>query len=189
MKKRKNPGGFPVSQREMAAYLKISQSLLSMSGSGKATRTMGAAAAKKLALLMQAHHQPGKPAKGPGLNKMEETESGRCKKSAAKLLSEISYLTVRIPVLRRRLDVMKEKYKQDMEWLRTLEKLLANPSKEPLSKRDELWLENQQIDTLKRVGRNGIEAQVKIQLQIELDTARINAYTTARKQLLKQIRS
>ncbi len=183
--KKQNPGLLPVSQRDLAAYLGISVTLLSMTNTGRhGARQLGPAPSLKMAALLLAHVQAQKPhPPGPTRIKMQKKAAETCHSVAKVMQIDARYATHHVPLLRNRLNEMRSAQQQDMEWLNTLELLFARLASAEEPKGDKIWLEHQKELVLKRLQKNGLSAQVKLEVQIEMEEARARIYKAAQERL------
>ncbi len=171
----------PVSGRQLAAYLGISSSQVCMSNSDNyMNRQLGPAQSLKITQLMEAHVLCQQKGTSPSVKKMQKQEGKDCACFADKLKGDALHHSLRIPALKRRLDDMKTKLERDTAWLNTLDRLMAKlpPATKPKSA-ERIWLEHQGVIVLERLNKNGLLAQMKLELQIELETAKANVYREA----------
>jgi hypothetical protein len=187
MKKQK-PGTLPVSQRALAAYLGISATLMSMTNTGRhGARALGDAKSKKWEHLLMAHLQSQKTAApGPSIKKMQKGSADACARLAELMLGNANNAAAHLPVLGHQLDEMARNQQQDTEWMNTVDHLLAKLPNSRESANDRIWLKNQQEIVLKRLQKNGLQAQVKLEVQLEMEKARARIYRDALKKLLKK---
>jgi hypothetical protein len=186
--KKLQPGILPVSQRSLAAYLGVSPSLLNMTNTGRhGARKLGTVQSEKSTELLAAHLQSQKPHKpGPSIKKMQETVADDCGRLATKMLRDEKYAADHIPVLEEQLDEMCRNHQRDKEWLNTVEYLLAKLPNSGDSANDRRWLQNQERIVLKRLEKNGRPVQVKLEVQIEMEKARVRIYSDAVEKLQKK---
>lgn len=183
MKRHKPPNFFPVSQRDLAAYLGISATLLNMTKTGRhGTRQLRSASSIKMAELMKAHLQ-SKKANSTFLIKMPDRLVNDCTRHANKILLNANHADKRVVLLKYRLDEMTAKEREDIYWLNTVNQLLASLPRTKSSTKDRIWLQYQESITLKRLQKNGRLAQVKLETQIEIEKARARIYRDAQKKL------
>ena len=173
IKKYRKQEGIPVSNNQLAAYLQVTPSTMSMTSSGRHKRKLPSIPSVKLAELQRDFElmkaNTGKA--GKSLNKINELENSGCKKIQNKLLGEVKYFTSKVPVLERRLEFMRWQYVQNILWLKVIEARLANSPNA-----DRIWLSNQQVKTVEKIKKNGIPEQLKIELDIEMSKARSMVY-------------
>jgi hypothetical protein len=175
----------PVSQRDLAAYLRVSPTLLSMATTLRhGSRELAGEVTGKLARLtekfMEAEHVTGN---SPSLKKMERRQAADAEKMLAVLTSQSAYCEARIAVLRRQLHDMESHQQQDEHWLRTVDTLLADLPNNKSSADERIWLQNQQVITMERLQKNGIVAQGKLEMKIGLEKARLKGYSNITKRL------
>lgn len=179
----------PVGQRHLAAYLGVSQTYLSMSKSGKhADKNLGPAASEKLAALLKTHYQPIKRTTGTASKKIKEELTATGKRLSQKLLMDTIYTSSRIIVWEQKLNQMIGAYQADKDWFQTLETILASLPPGKNASNDRIWLNNQLVDTSKRLVRNGIPAQVKLRAAIDMDHAKLLIWRNARESLIKELK-
>jgi hypothetical protein len=188
MKKRKRARFFPVNQRDLAAYLGISGTLLSMTETGRhGERQLGSASSKKMTELMLAHLQSQKAnTPSASLKKMQARLADDCTGLAKRMLQDADRADAHAAILKRGLDEMAGKEQQDIYWLQTVDQLLAALPNTRESAKDRKWLEIQQSIVLRRLEKNGRLAQVKLETQIEMEKARARVYRDLQKKLLKK---
>jgi hypothetical protein len=181
-------GQLPVSQRALAPYLGISPSLLNMANTGRhGARQLGDAQSKKWEELVLAHLQSQKPhSPGPSIKKMQKTLADDCARLATKMLLDAKYAADHIPVLREQMDEMSRNHQRDKEWINTVDYLLTKLPNSAESANDRIWLQNQERIVLRRLEKNGLAAQVKLEVQIEMEKARARIYGDAVKKLQKK---
>jgi hypothetical protein len=187
MKKHKPARFFPVSQRDLAAYLGISATLLNMTNTGRhGDRQLSSASSIKMADLVLAQHQSLKAnTPSASLKKMQARSANECTRLAKQMLQDANYADLHTVILKQQLDEMAGKEQKDKYWLHTVDQLLARLSKTRESARDRRWLENQQVIVMERLQKNGRLAQVKLETQIEMEKARARVYRDVQKKLLK----
>lgn len=164
----------PVSQNQLAAYLGIKSSTLSMGNSTKYKRKLPSAASQKLAYLHQDFELMEFQPKKPGRSSVEIKVSANkaLKKEYNRLLIEVKYFEARAVELVRRFDEMCSLYRQNLRWLHVLDsRLAASPTKN-----ERTWLDYQQVVTIERIVKNGEVAQFKLQLDIEMARAKATTY-------------
>ena len=188
MKKHKPARFFPVSQRDLAAYLGISATLLNMTKTGRhGARRLRSASSIKMEELMLAHQQSLKAkAQSASLKKMQDRSANDCNRLAKEMLRDANHADAHALILKDRLDEMAGKEREDMYWLHTVDQLLSKLPKTRESANDRIWLENQQAIVLERLQRNGRLAQVKLETQIEMEKASARVYRDLQKKLLKK---
>jgi hypothetical protein len=188
MKKLKPVRFFPVSQRDLAAYLGISATLLNMTKTGRhGSRQLRSASSNKMTELMLAHQQSLKTnAQSESLKKMQARSANDCSRLAKGILQVADHADAHAAILKHRLDELAVKEQQDKYWLHTVDKMLATLPKTRESAKDRIWLENQQVIVLERLRRNGRLAQVKLETEIEMEKARARVYRDVQKKLLKK---
>jgi len=125
--KKPNKRLFPVSQRDLAAYLGVSATMLNLSHTGRhGGRNLRSGASKKYAELMLAHQQTPKTAIPNTSLRKEHTGSGEeSAKLSRKILIESKYAHAKSKVLKHKLEEMKAKEQEDLRWLKTVERLLS----------------------------------------------------------------
>ncbi len=178
----------PVSQRELASYLGVSHSLLSMTNSWRyGDRQLGGGPSKKMTDLLLAHVKAQEPHIRSGLlKKMLDPAADGSARLADKLLSDADYADAHAGILEDRLADMVTKYQQDRQWMNTIKLLLSTLPATEETVNDCTWLANQQVVVSKRIQRNGLPAQVKLEVQIEIEKARGRVYRNAREKLMKK---
>ena len=188
MKKQKPNRVFPVNQRDLAAYLGISATLLSMTETGRhGQRQLSSASSSKMTELLLAHQQSQKSnAHTASLKKMQDRSANDCARFAKVVSLDANHAKAHAVILRNRLDKMARNEVQNMHWMNTVDLLLATLPKTRESAKDRIWLENQQKIVLKRLEKNGRLAQVKLEGQIEIEKARARIYMDVLKKLLKK---
>ncbi|HEV7782350.1 MAG TPA: hypothetical protein VGO58_13845 [Chitinophagaceae bacterium] len=188
MKKLKRVRFFPISQHDLAAYLGISSTLLSMTQTGRhGARQLNSAATKKRRALVAAYQGAQKlNTHGASLRKMQEYLADDYNLLAESMMRDADYADAHARILKRRLDVMANSEQQDQQWLNTLDLLLATLPNTSESVRDRKWLEVQQAFASERLHKNGRLRQVKLEVQIEMEKARARVYRDVRKKLLKK---
>ena len=177
----------PVSQRDLAAYLGISETLFSMTQTGRhGARKLSSALSTKLEELLVANQQ-SKLANVPVISfrKMRDRSPHDCARLANQLSRYIKNADARLAVLDRQLDKMKGKEQEDKYWLNTVDQLLAKLPKNKESAGKRIWLENQQVTVLERLKKNDLLAQAKLEIQIETEKVRARVYRNIQKMLLK----
>jgi len=184
---KKQPGSLPISQAALAAYIGVSGSLLSMANTGRhGTRRLGVAQSKKMTDLELAHLQSQKSgAPGSSFKKIQQAAADGAR-LVKKMLTDANHAAAHVTVLERRLAEMKRKQQQDMEWMNTVDLLLTSLPKSRESANDRIWLQNQQVIFLKRVQKNGLPEQVKLEVQIETEKTKARIYREAIKKLPKK---
>lgn len=186
--KQQKPWPLPVSQRALAAYLGISSTLLSMTNTGRhGPRQLGNAQSKKMADLLLAHLQSQRTnAPSVSIKKMQKRSTEDCARLAKEMLVNANYAATHLSRLELQLDEIARNQQQDTEWLHTVDYLLTRLSNSRESANDRIWLQNQQVIVLKRLQKNGSQAQVKLETQIEMEKARARIYRDALKKLQKK---
>ncbi len=179
----------PLSVRQVADYLNVSPSMVCMSNSGKyMNRELAPALSLKLRALMEAHVLSQQDGASPSVKQLQELEGKDCGCFADNMKVEARYHSGRIHGLQRRLYDMTTKVGRDLAWLNTLDRLIAKlpPVTTPKSP-ERIWLENQKVLVLERLQNNGPLAQMKLEIQIELENAKAKVYQDAyEKQAKKQ---
>jgi hypothetical protein len=99
------------------------------------------------------------------------------------MLRDAKYAAYHIPVLGDQLDDMCSNHQRDMEWMNTVDYLLAKLPNSDQTANDRMWLQNQERTVLRRLEKNGLAAQVKLEVQIEMEKARVRIYNDAVKKL------
>jgi hypothetical protein len=177
----------PASQRELAAYIGISGTLMNMAYTGRhGNRRLNNAASARLTDLTQAHvqaQQPGAP--DPTLEKLQERAADSCARTVIKMRGEIRYAEAHVVVLEEQLKEIKEKEQQGRQWLRTVDLFLTKLSKTKGSANDLVWFKFQQQKVLKTIEKNGLTEQIKLELKIETEKAKVIIYKKMIKKLLK----
>lgn len=188
MKKLKPARFLPVSQRDLAAYLGISATLLNMTRTGRhGARQLSSSSSYKMKELMLAHQQSLQAnAQGASLKKMQDRSANDCTRLAKRILQDANHADAHALILKGRLDEMAGKEQKDIYWLHTVDQLLAGLPKTRESAKDRIWLEYQQVIVLERLQKNGRLAQIKLETQIEMEKARGRVYRDMQKKLLKQ---
>lgn len=188
MKKHYPEKVFPLSQRDLAAYLGISVTLLNMTETGRhGERRLCGKPSKKMAELLVAHQQSQKlNTHGISIKRMEISSANDCARLAKVMRLDADHADAHVAILNRRLDEMVSKAKQDMHWIKTVDLLLATLPKTRESAKDSIWLQNQQEIVLERLQKNGWLAQVKLEAQIETKKERARVCRNVLKKLLKK---
>ena len=181
----KKKSTIPVSQNQLAAYLSIQPSALSMANSAKYKRKLPLGAAQKLAGLQLdfelMEYQPKKP--GISSVQIKILADKAAMKEYTNLLSEAKYFEAGAGQLAKRLDEMCSLFKQDLRWLHVIDaRLAASPTKN-----ERKWLDYQQVITAERIEKNGIMAQFKLQLNIELARAKATVYKKMAKEIADRL--
>lgn len=186
--KKKKTRLFPISQRDLAAYLRISVTLLNMTNTGRhGERQLAAAPSLKMTALQLAHVQAQKlHTPGATCTKMQKQAAASSRSLAKVMKIDANRAAHRVPVLRDKLDEMRRAQQQDMEWMHTLDLLFARlaSSEDPVG--DKTWLNYHRVTVLERLQKNGLTAQVKLEVQVELEEARARIYKAAQEKLEKK---
>ena len=177
----------PVSQRSLAAYLGVSHSLLSMTKSGKAIRSLPTTASAKMSALIHTHLETGKMENGATSRQLQKAMATKGNQLAKKMLKEAERSNAKAVVFQNRLDDIKVKYEENFRWLQTLDIMLGNLPKEKASSGDRSWLEYQRVITMQRLTRNSITVQAEMQLTIEMEKAKAGIYLETNEELLRRI--
>jgi hypothetical protein len=180
----------PVSQRDLANYLSVSPTLLSMTHSGRhGTRGLGSAPSTKLAYLTLAYHASKKSGKaGKSLRQYDQSSLKRCTKLIEQLDADATHALAYVKILRRRLRDMVQNEKEYTQWLNTIDEMLSKLPKDKASTHDRLWIGVQQVVTLKKLQKIGLDVQAKLEIKIEMEMARARVYRKMRRRLLKQVK-
>ena len=188
MKKRKRTQHFPVSQRSLAAYLRIGASLLNMIQSRRhGPRQLNASSSKKWNDLVLAHNDSKKTKPQSASVKMIEAQSSDdCTRFAKRMLQEANYTDSYVTIIERRLKEMIAKEQEDLYWLNTVDHLLETLPRNKEAAKDRVWLNHQQVIVLERLKKNGWLAQSKLETKIEMGKARARVYRDVQKKLLKR---
>jgi len=167
----------PVSQRELAVYLGISASMMHMARSGKYVyHSLSFPLLKKLAGLIMAQEEVQKTGQtGHSFQLVQDKVNTDIAETIATLEMDASYLESKAPISQAKLEAMINREREDRDWLNTVDHLLANIPDTKDKDKDRRWLEIQQTTVSARLKKNGKLAQVKVQLQIEVDKARAKA--------------
>ena len=112
---------------------------------------------------------------------MQDSVADDCARLAPKMLLKAKYAADHMSVLEDQLDEMSRNQQRDREWMNTVDYLLTSGE----SPNDRIWLQNQEKIVLKRLEKNGLPAQVKLEVRIEMEKARTRIYREAVKKLLK----
>jgi hypothetical protein len=102
------------------------------------------------------------------------------------MLRDAKYAADHTPVLGDQLDEMCRNHQRDKEWLNTVDYLLTKLPNSGKSANDRRWLQNQERIVLKRLEKNGLAAQVKLEVQIEMEKARVRIFSDAVEKLQKK---
>jgi hypothetical protein len=181
---------FPVSQQELANYLGVSVTLLSMTKTGRhGTRELPTKASLKMTKLLEAHvlSEKANP-HSPSLTKRKEESRALYNQLAKWLLDEASLLESKAKRGKVQLDKMLKTVAEDEHWIRTVDLLLAELTDDKDSAKDLNWLEHQKLITLERLDKNGLRAQVKLETQIELNKEKARLYKAAHRKLMSRMR-
>ena len=177
----------PATQRELGAYVGISGTLMNMAATGRhGTRSLSNEASAKLASLMLAHVQAQQlPTLTPSLKKLKAIEAEVSAAVVKKMKKDLSYTESHITVLKVRLDEMKQKERQDRQWLKTVDLSLSKLLKAKKPAKEYIWFEYQQQKVMKRLKRNGLAGQFALSSKIELEKAKALAYRKVLKEFAK----
>lgn len=190
MKKRRAPKEIPVTQRDLAAYLGISASMLHMAESSKySSHNLSSASSIKLAELVLAHQQAQKAGSpGASLRKRQEVFNRDAAKAIKTLELVADHSLSRARVLARRLADMTAREQADSQWLNTADRLLAAIAVNKETKGDRTWLELQQLLVIKRLQKNGRLEQAKLHMQIQMEKAKAAITRAMVKKLKREIK-
>lgn len=181
------PALIPVNQRDLAAYLNISRTLMSMTNTGRhGSRKLGNDAYSKLTTLIQQHLQLQSEAETPSLLKSTTKETAACALLAKTWSSNEAYAQSYSEALQKKLEQMRIQYKQDVQWLKTVDRLLEQLPHNNKEGKDRPWFKNQQVVTMARLKKNGPEAQAHLQLKMELEKAKAAVYKKMKNILVKK---
>jgi hypothetical protein len=180
----------PVSQRDLADYLTVSPTLLSMTHSGRhGTRGLGSAPSTKLAYLTLAYHASKKSGEaGISLKGYHKHCLKRCTKLIEQLDMDARHALAYVKILRRRLSNMVQNEKEYTQWLNTIDEMLSKLPKDKASTHDRLWIGGQQVVTIKKLQRLGVDVQAKLEMKIEMEMARARVYRKMRRKLVKEVK-
>jgi len=175
----------PVTRRELAVYLGISPSLLSMSESGS-LRSMPSALSVKLTELA-ASHERSKRGRKPkrSMARVSPLVNKEAKNLAEKMKLDAEHYSMKALVLKRKLENMIRSYKEDEQWLKTVEERLAVFTAAGALKADHRWFKNQEMVVKERMERSGIIEQVKLEMQVELAKSKAGINRSLLKKLKK----
>ncbi len=189
MKSYKRLSPLPVSQQDLAIYLGVSVTLLSMTKTGRhGTRQLKPAASLKMTKLLNAHLSPGKAnLHSPSLTKMKEESRDQYSQLAKSMLDEAADLDSQAKRLKGQLDKMMKTVAEAEHWMSTVDQLLASLPGGKESVKDRQWLECQKVITLERLDKNGIPAQLNLETQIETKKAKARFYRAAQKKLMRSM--
>lgn len=170
----KKENTIPVSQNQLAFYLGIKPSALSMANSSKYARQLPTGKSEKLTSLYRDFElmkfEP--KVEGPSSVRIKASFEKSFKQEYKKLEKEIAYLEAQAGHLKRKLGEMCKVFTRDMRWLNVIDdRLRLSPTKN-----DRTWLSYQQVITIERIQKNGIFAQTRLQLSIDLATSKANVY-------------
>jgi hypothetical protein len=187
MKKRFAPI-LPVSQRDLATYLSVSGTLMSMSNTGRhGSRKLGNEASLKLAELVKAHIVSQKATtENPSLKKLEDRAAEECKPLGKKWSSQAAFSRAYAQVLGEQLEEMRIKCQQDLLWLKTVDQLLEKMPNSGRDARDRPWFNHQQLITMERLQKTGPIAQAKLELKMELEKMKAVIYKKMEKRWMKK---
>jgi hypothetical protein len=185
--KLRNPRLLPVSQRDLADYLEISGTLMSMAQTGRhGGRQLSPAASNKMTELLMAHEEAQRlHPKSNSTRKIKDQQADEFRLHGERLLQNAIHAEAYAVVLKQRLDKMAGKHQDDLRWLNTVELLLGRLPKASKPTKLSRWLQNQHLVVLERLGKNGPLAQIKFETKIELEKAKRQVYQDMRKKLLK----
>ncbi len=189
MKKYKPTGIFPISQQDLAAYLGVSVTLLSMTKTGRhGNRQFSPSVSLKMTKLQEAYllSEKTKP-DSPSLAKMKDASPDQYSRLAKIMLAEAKYIDLQAKLLKCRLDKMVRTVEEGERWIRTVEQLLASLPDVKESGKDRKWLENQKAVTLTRLQKNGWLARLKLETQIETKKAKARLYKAAQEKLMSRL--
>ena len=178
----------PATQREMAAYIGISGTLMNMAYTGRhGKRHLNDTASARLTDLTMAHVQAQQPGATtpPALEKLQERAADSCARAIAEMQMEMRYTKAHVVVLEEQLKEIKEKEQQCRQWLRTVDLFLANLSKAKVPANDLVWFKFQQQKVLKTIEKNELAEQIKLELKIETEKSKVIIYRKLIKKLLK----
>ncbi|HMK04451.1 MAG TPA: hypothetical protein VK489_09675, partial [Ferruginibacter sp.] len=164
-------GDFPVSNRQLAMYLGVSQSMMHMS-ERDGSRSLTTEQSAKLTELMMAYRSAQKTGKA---QKALFDTSTRYEKDIKLMINRLKtdavFFSQKARMLQKKLDEMSGKHNEGLHWLSTVETMLENYSG---SKREGSykWLDLQQALVTKRLLDTGIVARAKLKMEIALAKAR-----------------
>lgn len=160
-------GILPVSRKDLAEYLGISPTLMTLASSNDPSRNLRSQASLRLSSLELSHlqlskksrdYQPPVPA-----HKKKALET-----AARKLEADAASFTSKAVQLRFKLEKMQEEYESARQWMYTVEQLLEKLPANKESKFDKAWLNNQQGVSTEKMDKNGLQAQLKVEMEIQL---------------------
>jgi hypothetical protein len=175
----------PVNQGDLAAWLGVSSSQLSMNSSGRhgPRKLKDAAAAKWATLALTYRQQSAEPTPSPSLLKTNKREATPCRQLAAKAASIAAHCRAGHPVFTGKLKKMQEQHKALTGWIKTLDFLLANLPATKEHKGDRLWADYQLGKAMASIKKYGPAAQAKLRAKIALEKAKAVIYEEMNRKL------
>lgn len=189
MKRYQPSKDLPVSQRQLARYLGISPSMLHMSESDRyQSHNLPAGIMLKKSGLVLAHQQAQKAGKpGPSARKRQEAIHTAAATIIDRLHLEAEYSLRKAAVLERRLATMAAAEKAGIQWLNTVDRLLATLPATKATNNDRTWLEQQQVLVLNRLQKTGPLVQATLDMQVQVEKAKAAISRAMIKKLKKGI--
>ncbi len=179
-------GILPVSQKDLAAYLGISPTMMALSQGKGSSRSLKSTANLRLAKLQNTHLQLLKLKKDyePVLRPYQRKEMAA---RAKRMETDGDWYEARAGHLQKKLDLLKEKHETAKQWMNSIEHLLENLPGTKESKGEKIWLNNQHAVTAENLERTGPLAQLKLNMEIEWMLARARISRSAAGELRKLI--
>lgn len=181
-------GILPVSQKDLAAYLGISPTMMALSQGKGSSRNLGSTANLRLANLQNTHLQLKKSKKNYG----QVFRPYQLKEMAAQAKSmetDGDWYQARAGQLQKKLDLVKEKHETAKQWMISIEHLLEKLPGNKGSKAERIWLNNQHAVTTENLELTGPVVQLKLNMEIELMQAKASISRSAAGELRKLISS
>jgi len=190
MKRLTPPKDIPVSQRQLARYLGISTSMMNMSQSTRyPSHQLSSGYVLKMEELVISHRQAQRSGiAGSSWRKLQDSFNTDTAKAIKKLASDAAYFESRAGIFKRRLEEMAIREREDRQWLNTVDHMLAKLSHAKEQQTDRKWLQNQQAVVETRLQKNGILAQAKLEIQVEMNKAKALAIRAAIKKLTREMK-
>lgn len=181
-------GILPVSQKDLAAYLGISPTMMALSQTKGSSRSLHSTASLRLTRLQNTHLQLLKSKK-----KYEQVlRPYQLKEMAAqakRMETDGDWYEARAGLMQKKLKLLKEKHEAAKQWMTSIEHLLANLPGNKESGGEKIWLNNQQAVTTERLEQTGPLAQLKLNMEIEFMQARAGICRSTAAEIRKLISS
>lgn len=177
-------GILPVSQKDLAAYLGISPTMMALSQGEGSSRNLGSMANLRLANLQNTHLQLQKSKKNYG-QVFRPYQLKKMHAQAKRMETDADWYEARANLLQKKLNLLREKYETGKQWMNSIEHLLDNLPGNKESRAERIWLNNQQAVTAENLEQTGPVAQLKLKMQVELMNARAGISRSAADELRK----